>query len=1064
MSTPWPRRGAAAPAPSADAPAAWPRRKKEDAAPPAAATTKPPPGASAWPRRQPAASAPVPATKAAKKKAVEDDAWVLKMYEKRKELKKKRKLEAKMAPPPVPADDVPVADPEHAAAALAPSSLVDDSESLPAIPPNSFYDEAPAFDPTLFEPVAKRAKAEVEMPATKPTPQAVASEPQASSRVASKKRAPSDDDDVSSDDDIAPKSTKPRAKPKPTSLPSNAPSEEDEIDTTEWRKHAIKQRQAAVGSHSVSDNFVRLTMRKKVKGSRGNPKKRPLYLRATLYDKAEHDEAPVSKATHDGVDVVQECLDVLAKPPPPPTFVTLEEAVSTPLCYHGLPAHRLVVKKKTANHGRGFFACTRKLDEGRCDFFLWEQNHPDAIAHALATPEAELPPMPEFATPLDALRVLFGHADFKPGQRWAIDRVLNRHEKASLLILPTGAGKSLCYQLPSIFLPGLTLVISPLISLINDQMEKLPPPLQARAASFSSAKFKADQASLCRALYAGHIKLLFVSPERAVTAGFHTLLSKLSISLVCVDEAHCLSEWSHNFRPSFLRLGPLAAKASQVLALTATASTSVTADIARILSISDDGIRRDRIGRDNLTLDVAVTTDASRLDDLRALLTAPPYNKGSVIVYVHTQYAAAMVAGHLSAQAHIKTSAYHAGLEADVKEKVRATFLSGKLRVVVATIAFGMGIDKPNVRGVIHYHMPSSMEHYVQHVGRAGRDGKPAHCTLLLVASDFNRFHALAHSDGLSVSQLSRFLDLVFGDDRGIPTRPGFCELTLPIKWLEMELDMKEGVLETILTMLELQGHIKLLPSLHATCTLTISNFEPWKSHILFTRVEALADARTEQEGYLTKTIYTFNVVELTQTFPLRANDDIVLLELRRLQQTGVGQYQLSDYAVRLERSASRLPNVESIVRDVYTHHVAQEKRNVIRVEALYAALLRAAESDDATASLNETIEAYFEDQDDNAPVAKPWAFAPLTLGQITGIQQATHSLLHHDKRAFSAQSITRILHGMASPCFPSDEWRDHNAWSRYATLPFSLVKNVVHDVVTAFRKDEMTAAASTEP
>ncbi|OQR81223.1 ATP-dependent DNA helicase, partial [Thraustotheca clavata] len=466
-------------------------------------------------------------------------------------------------------------------------------------------------------------------------------------------------------------------KRKAKSFDINTSSEDEDFDTSEWKKQSIREKQIQVGSHAVSDNFVKLTMRKRVKGSRGNPKKKPLYMRPSLYDKAEVEQVFVSKATYDGVDVVQEVLTVLEKPSNSvPSFLPLEDVVPIPICYHGIPAQRLVVKKKTNNFGRAFFACTRKIDEGRCDFFLWEQNHPAAITHTLSAPETPLSPLPTFKSPLEALRVLFGHAEFKPGQQWAIDRLLHEKAKASLLILPTGAGKSLCYQLPSLFLPGLTLVISPLISLINDQMEKLPPELRERAASFSSANFKADQASICRALYAGQLKLLFVSPERAVTAGFHALLQKLTISLVCVDEAHCLSEWSHNFRPSFLRLGPLAAKAAQVLALTATASNAVTTDIARILSIPDNGIQRSRINRTNLELNVQLTTEASRLDDLRSLLSSSPYNKGSVIVYVHTQYSAGQVAGHLSAQAHIKTSAYHAGMETEAKEKVRKSFLS----------------------------------------------------------------------------------------------------------------------------------------------------------------------------------------------------------------------------------------------------------------------------------------------------------------------------------------------------------------------------------------------------
>ncbi|KAF0721161.1 hypothetical protein AaE_010150, partial [Aphanomyces astaci] len=280
--------------------------------------------------------------------------------------------------------------------------------------------------------------------------------------------------------------------------------------------------------------------------------------------------------------------------------------IPIPCCAHGIPCHRLIVSKKTKNHGHAFFACTRRLDEGRCDFFLWEQNHPAAVTHAWASSSSDLPPpppIPRFESALHALRVVFGHGDFKPGQEWAIHRLLNEPSSKSLLVLPTGSGKSLCYQLPALYLPGLTIVISPLISLMQDQLTKLPPPLQARAASFSSSRFKADQAAVIKALVENRLKLLFVSPERVVTAGFARLLARVHVSLVCIDEAHCVSEWSHNFRPAFLRLGRVTRRATNVLALTATASVAVTRDIVRILEIpTDQGIHRCSAYRPNLDL------------------------------------------------------------------------------------------------------------------------------------------------------------------------------------------------------------------------------------------------------------------------------------------------------------------------------------------------------------------------------------------------------------------------------------------------------------------------------
>ncbi|KAF0716433.1 Aste57867_2857 [Aphanomyces stellatus] len=1066
----WPRRGdvkksgvpeekSAAPVISANKDA-WPRRE-----PPKAAAK------ASWPRREPKKEAT-----GGKSIGKSDEAWLLQAYEKRKELKKKRKLEKMQENQSAAEDKCPIP---------TPPTQVSPSMTEPLVPP-----------PPTMEPPAHSA---LEMKPTSVNPGSTPSRDTSECHrpPPSRLKEPSSSAARSTGVEsvvVKPPPLKKLAWSVPTSMTAAAKMD---VDVSAWKDFAKKQEHREKGTHGVSDNFVKQTMRKRVRGSSGKAKKRPQYLRATVYDdeKAKKQSAADNKdvVVYDGVDIVEECLAQPEDAPPPSILPLLhppthpndddsceESAIPVPFCAHGIPCQRLVVKKKTKNHGRAFFACTRRLDEGRCDFFLWEQNHPTAVAQAWwtsATGAVELPPIPRFESPLQTLRIVFGHPDFKAGQEWAVHRLLDDPlvPSTSLLVLPTGSGKSLCYQLPALYLPGITLVISPLISLMQDQLDKLPPVLQCRAASFSSSSFKSDQAVLVKSLLAGHIKLLFVSPERVVTAGFWRLLQRLHVSLVCIDEAHCVSEWSHNFRPAFLRLGRVTQRATKVLALTATASVAVTHDIVRTLHIpSPDGIHRCSARRSNLQLHVQrLAHEDDRYDALRKLLLSPPLHKGSVIVYVHTQYAATQVAGLLTSDASIKASAYHAGLTSDIKDKVQKGFTAGKIRVVVATIAFGMGIDKANVRGVVHYHMPSSMEHYVQHIGRAGRDGKVATCVLLLVHSDFVRFHSLAHSDGLSMPQVRALGTLLFQSVTAASsssTQPH--SITYPIAWLEDQLDMKNSVVDTILTTLELQGLIELLPSLYATCTITVQQHQmaKWKADPMFAKVTTHAQISAVQDGYLCTTTYVLNVVEFTQAaFPDRLHDDAVFMELRRLQQLGMLQYKLSEYAIHyrpLPPSSSTL-DVNELAHSIYVHHCDQEARNVKRIETLYEVLSTAATATDgATMSLNNAIENYFEDEsapsneDDEAKEATrqlhEWLQTPLAEADVLGIHAATTSLLQDERVAsalVSAQSITRILHGLTSPRFAADEWRESRFWSKYSMLPFPKVKAVVHDVVTEHKR-----------
>ena len=327
----------------------------------------------------------------------------------------------------------------------------------------------------------------------------------------------------------------------------------------------------------------------------------------------------------------------------------------------------------------------------------------------------------------------FGYPGFRPGQWELISAVLE--DRDALGILPTGGGKSICYQIPSLMLPGLTLVVSPLISLMEDQVHR------AREAGIASAFLNSTLGSsetrdLLSRLRAGEVKLLFVAPERFEVASFRALLPKFDISLVAVDEAHCISEWGHDFRPSYLRLGAVRDELSRpVLALTATATPRVRDEIIHFLRLRDPAVTLKSFDRDNLTWHVLKARNhRAKVRLLRSLARRP---EGSLIIYASTRRTVEAIRRDL-ASLGLPVEAYHAGLEPDERARVQGEFMSGRRPVVVATNAFGMGIDKGDVRMVVHYQLSGTLEAYYQEAGRAGRDGELARCVALHGRRDRN--------------------------------------------------------------------------------------------------------------------------------------------------------------------------------------------------------------------------------------------------------------------------------------------------------------------------------------
>ncbi len=334
-----------------------------------------------------------------------------------------------------------------------------------------------------------------------------------------------------------------------------------------------------------------------------------------------------------------------------------------------------------------------------------------------------------------ALRRIFGFERFRPGQAEAVGAALEGRD--ALVVMPTGSGKSLCYQLPALMGDGLTLVVSPLVSLMQDQADALRSVAPGRVEVVNGQRGGFENASALGRVREGEVRLLYVAPERFAAPGFIDAMRLADIGLFVVDEAHCVSQWGHDFRPDYFSLADVARTvgARSTVALTATATPRVADDIARRLALRDPV--RVRTGFDRPNLVFGVIGCGSALDKRRRLAAALSEPESlPAIVYAGTRGASEQLASALSIALGVEALPYHAGLDRSVRASVQERFMSDEVPVIVATNAFGMGIDKADVRTVCHATVPSSLEAYYQEAGRAGRDGRPARCLLFAERRD----------------------------------------------------------------------------------------------------------------------------------------------------------------------------------------------------------------------------------------------------------------------------------------------------------------------------------------
>ncbi len=509
----------------------------------------------------------------------------------------------------------------------------------------------------------------------------------------------------------------------------------------------------------------------------------------------------------------------------------------------------------------------------------------------------------------------FGFDDFRSGQEEVITNLLNGESAAA--IFPTGSGKSLCYQLPAILLPGLTLVISPLIALMKDQIDSLKK--QGIAAERLDSSLDAESyRNAINNIRTGQLKILFVAPERMSNERFLSIIKDQQLSLLAVDEAHCISAWGHNFRPDYLKLARAAKElcVERVLALTATATPKVSADMAEAFDIKNQNVINTGFYRPNLEMRVIACSNSEKPSLLITRLRKRP--PGSTIIYVSLQRDAETTAQNLINNG-FNARAYHAGMSAANREAVQDGFMNGSIEIICATIAFGMGIDKANIRYIYHYHLPKGFESYMQEIGRAGRDGKPSVRELFACADDCTTLESFVYGDTPDAQGIVDIVNAIL--DQG-------GEIDVSTYELSRKHDMRTLVVNTLLTRLELMEIIRsegfYYSNIRLAPTLSFDEILPHYNENQASFLRKMFSCCTMAKKWAT--LDTDQAVITTGH-----NRSVILRALEDLENKGFVELQLGGYRQRFRRLDENVNRQEvcSHLQTTFHEHEQMEIRRI---------------------------------------------------------------------------------------------------------------------------------------
>ena len=652
------------------------------------------------------------------------------------------------------------------------------------------------------------------------------------------------------------------------------------------------------------------------------------------------------------------------------------------------------------------------------------------------------------------LQQTFGFDGLRPGQQPVVEALLAGRSAAA--IFPTGSGKSLCYQLPALMLPNLTLVVSPLLALMQDQVAFLKRKGVA-AASIDSSQSREESQQIQADVRSGKIKILMVSVERLKNERFRQFIEQIPISLLVVDEAHCISEWGHNFRPDYLKLPDYCADFNipQVLLLTATATQAVIEDMCGRFQIRPQDVVTTGFYRSNLRLLVQPTAETERkhkcLQWLQHLHNKQSQKSESfgAIIYVTLQQTAREVADFLAPNLPFAVKAYHAGLSSDERERIQREFMAGDTPCIVATIAFGMGVDKSNIRQVMHYDLPKSIENYSQEIGRAGRDGKASDCIMLADSSGFQVLENFVYGDtpeltGIEIvlQQIRNNLTTHFNDQR-------WEVLMTPLSALS---NIRLLPLKTLLVNLEMRGIL----------TAQFSYFAEYKYKLHISEAELLARFDPQRQQFLQQVLSTSQKARSWITLD---TDELVkhsgdadsrrraIAALEYCQEQGWLELQSKQMTDVYRVDASKL-NQPQLAQQLAHHFAEKERSEIQRIQAMLQLLQQ-------PSCLSQSLAQYFNDQIFSSAAGhegcghcsvcigkhQSWppatALADLSQYQPQALCQPLQQAIQQQFAvAPSVDLLTRYLTGISAPWLTKTKARQMGNMGLLEQYPYAQVKD----------------------